>query len=256
MENIEITGKKIFFLYPQTIIQNEVITDLIMQEFEAYIVKDHVALRCVLTRFQDSIVFVNLDEKTMSEEEWEEWIRDVMADPVTRQTGIGILSSNTSDDVKQKYLSQIKITCGFTHILTDPKKLVSQISQILMQHDAMGRRKYIRISTDNDAMTAANMPIEGHFISASIRDISSAGFSCTFIQDPEFQKGTLIPDIQLKLQSTLIRTEAIVLGSRPDESMQVYVFLFTPRTDFEVRFKIRKYIQTVIQSKMDMELKK
>ncbi|MDR2193095.1 MAG: PilZ domain-containing protein [Treponema sp.] len=255
MENTAITGKKIFFLYPQTIVLNEVVHDLILQEFEVYTVQDHSTLRRVLKRFPDSIVFVNLDEKTVPEQEWEAWIRDIMADPDTGEVGIGVLSSNADDEVKEKYLTQINVTCGFIHISTDLKKTVAHIARILIQQNAMGRRKYIRITT-NDAMTTANMPVDGRFISASIHDISSAGFSCTFLHDPGFQKGLLITDIQLKLQTMLMRTEAIVVGSHTDESMQVYVFVFTPRTDSEVRFKIRRYIQTVIQSNMDKELKK
>ncbi|MDR2784072.1 MAG: PilZ domain-containing protein [Treponema sp.] len=256
MENTNITGKKIFFLYPPTIVRNEVVAALVMQEFETYMVKDPVALGRMLKRSPDSIVFVNLDEKTIPEKGWDAWICDVMEDPATARTEIGVLSSNASDDMKQRYLAQIKVTCGLTHVSTDLKKLISQISQILLKHNAMGRRKYIRVTSDNETLTTANMPLNGHFISASIRDISSAGFSCTFPEDPNLVKGTVISEIQLKLQSTLIRTEAIVLGSRADELMQVYVFVFLPQLDTEVRYKIHKYIRVAIQNKMDMELKK
>ncbi|MDR0374806.1 MAG: pilus assembly protein PilZ [Treponema sp.] len=256
MENLEIAGKKIFFLYPPTIVRNEVVSALVMQELEAYTVRDHVALGRILKRFPKSIVFVNLDEKTMPEKEWEAWICGVMTDPATAQTEIGILSSNANDDVKQKYLTQIKVTCGLTYVSTDLKKLISQISRILLEHEAMGRRKYIRVTSDNETLTTANMPLNGHFVRASIRDISSAGFSCVFLEDPNLSKGTVIPDIQLKLQSTLIRAEAIVLGSRADDLMQVYVFVFLPHVDTAVRHKIHKYIQIALQNKMDMELKK
>ncbi|MDR0706617.1 MAG: PilZ domain-containing protein [Treponema sp.] len=256
MENIDITGKKIFFLYPPTIVENEVMSALIMQEFESYTVKDHVALRRVLKRFPNSIVFVNLDEKTMPEKDWEAWICDVMADPNTVRTEIGVLSSNANDEVKRMYLTQIKVTCGFTYISTDIKKLISQISHILMQRGAMGRRKYIRVTSGNETSTTANIPLDGRFVSVAIRDISSAGFSCIFVEDPNLPKGTIVTDIQLKLQSTLIRAEAIALGSRAYESMQVYVFVFMPQIESEGRYKIHKYIQTAIQNKMDMELKK
>ncbi|MDR1074553.1 MAG: PilZ domain-containing protein [Treponema sp.] len=256
MENTEITGKKIFFLHPPTIVRNEVVSALVLQEFEAYTAKDPVALGRVLRRFPDSIVFVNLDEKTMSEKELEMWICGIMADPITAQTQIGLLASNASDEVKQKYLTQINVACGLTPITTDLKKLIAQISQVLFKHNAMGRRKYIRITSDNETLTIANMPLNGHFISASIRDISSTGFSCIFLEDPNLAKGTIITDIQLKLQSTLMRAEAIVLGSRADELMQVYVFIFMPQVDTDVRYKIHKYIQIVLQNKMDMELKK
>ncbi len=254
MENTEsITGRKVFFLYPQTIIQNEVVTDLIMQEYEVYTVRDHVALKRVLKRFPDSIVFVNIDEK-MSEKEWEAWIRDMMIDPSTEKVSIGILSSNTNDE--QKNLMQINVPCGYIHVSIDLKKLILQLAEVLKKQSAMGRRKYLRAVSDNEKMTTANLPLDGHFITGSIRDISSAGFSCSFSDDPTLPKGTLISNIQLKLQSTLMRAEAVVLGSHSEEFMQIYVFLFTPRTDSDVRSKIRKYIQSVIQSKMDMEMKK
>jgi hypothetical protein len=256
MENTAVTGKKIFFLYPPTIVRNEVVSALIMQEFETYTVHDHIALGRVLKRFPDSIVFVNLDEKTISEEELDAWICDVMADPATALTQIGLFAANASDEAEQKYLTQIKVACGITHVSTDLKKLIAQLSQILLKHEAMGRRKYIRVTSDNETLTSANMPLDGHFLSAAIRDISSAGFSCVFLEDPHLSKGTVVTDIQLKLQSTLMRTEAIVLGSRAEELMQVYVFIFMPHTDTDASFKIHKYIQTVLQSKMDMELKK
>jgi hypothetical protein len=255
MTNIDITGKKIFFLYPQTIVQNEVTTDLVMQEYEVYTARDHLALCRVLKRFPDSIVFVNLDEK-LSEKEWEVWVRGVMSDPATATIGIGILTSTSNDELKQKYLASVKVACGFTHVSTDLKKLLHQITEILKAQDAMGRRKFIRVTTDNEKMTTVNIPIDGHFVSGNIRDISSTGFSCTFPNDPNLAKNTLITDMQLKLQSTLIRAEGVVFGNRMDEYMKVYVFVFTPRTDSNVRAKIRMYIQSNLQAKMDMELKK
>ncbi|MDR0556420.1 MAG: PilZ domain-containing protein [Treponema sp.] len=256
MENIEITGKKIFFLYPPTIVQNEVVSALIMQEFETYTANDPVALGRVLKRFPHSIVFVNLDEKTISEEELEAWICGVMTDPATARTEIGLLVANISDEAKQKRLTQIKTACGLIHISMHLKELISHISQILLQHDAMGRRKYIRITSDNESLATANMPLNGHFINTPIRDLSSTGFSCLFLEDPNLSKGTVVTDIQLKLQSTLMRTEAMVLGSRAEGLMQVYVFIFIPRADTDVSLKIHKYIQTALQNKMDMELKR
>jgi hypothetical protein len=253
MQNL--TGKKIFFLYPQTIVQHDIIDILIMQEYEAYVVKDHLALRRVLKRFPDSIVFVNLDEK-LEEKEWEVWIREVMTDPATADVGIGVLSNAGNDELKQKYLTSVGITCNFIHISTDVRKLIVQLVEVLKHQDAMGRRKFIRVTTDNEKATTLNIPLDGKFAGGCIKDLSSSGFSCLFTEDPMFEKNTLVSDIQLKLPGCLLRAEAVTLGSRMDEFMKIYVFLFTPKTDSEVRSKIRKYIQSNIQAKMDMELKK
>jgi hypothetical protein len=254
-DNLSATGKKVFFLYPQTLIQNEVSTDLIMQEFEVYTIRDHVALRRILKRYPDSIVFVNPDEK-ISEKEWDAWIQSVMTDPDTAEVGIGILSSTTSDEIKHKYLTQIKVTCGFIHVSTDLKKLILQITEVLKKHNALGRRKYIRATSENEKMTTVNMPIDGHYVSGFIHDISATGFSCSFPEDPGLEKNSLVSNMQIKLQGTLMRAEGIVFGSRMDELMKIYVIVLTPKTDSAVRSKILKYIQSNIQARMDMELKK
>jgi hypothetical protein len=65
----------------------------------------------------------------------------------------------------------------------------------------------------------------------------------------------LLPDLQIKLQSTLLKAEAIVFGSRMDGEERVYVFVFTQKIDPAVRTKIRSYVQKNLQAKMDAELK-
>lgn len=256
MDNtVDMCGKKIFFLYPQTVIKNEVASDLIMEEYEVYTVRDHTGLHRVLKRFPNSILFVNIEEK-MKEKEWEAWILEVMNDPETGQTAIGVLASARNEDLEKKFFTQLKLACGFIQVSTDIKKLFLQLVEILKSQDAMGRRKYLRVTTENEKTPpTVNIPFDGHFLNGTVKDISSAGFSCTFPNDPSFVKGSLISNIQLKLQSSLMRAEAIVFGSRMDET-RMYVFLFTPHTDTEIKLKIRKYIQSVIQSKMEIELKK
>jgi hypothetical protein len=254
-DNQNFSGKKTFFLYPQLIVYNEVITDLFIQEYEAYVVKDHPALRRVLKRFPDSIVFINIDAE-LSEKEWEAWILEVMNDPFTAQVSIGVLTSNRDVEVKIKYLNQVRIKSGFINVSNDLKSVISQITTMLRANAALGRRKYIRTTTNDERMTTVNIPVAGKFVKGSIIDISSAGFSCMFQEDPLFEKNSLVSDILIKLRSVLMRAEGVVLGVRMEEFMKIYVFVFTPRTDSITRAKILQYIRRNIQERMDMELKR
>jgi hypothetical protein len=127
--------------------------------------------------------------------------------------------------------------------------------EILKVVDAKGRRKYIRASTEKEANTTVNFPINGTFVNGVIKDISVVGFSCAFSDDPGLTKNSLFQDIQIKLQTMLIKAEGIIFGSRMDGESKVYVVLFTQRIDPEVRTRIRKYIQSNLQSKMDAEFK-
>jgi hypothetical protein len=247
----DITGKKIFFLYPSAIIQNEIAAELVQQEFEVYLMRDHTALRRVLKKYPNSIVLVNLDDQ-MEEKSWEAWIRGVMSDEATSNIIIGILSTTEDVTLPRKYVNTLHITGGFIQIKKDIKQAIVQLVEILNAIDAKGRRKYIRATSDNEALTTINVPYNSDFVKGTIKDISVAGLSCAFSIDPMIEKNSLIKDIQIKLQSNILKAEGIVFGSRLDGITKIYVIIFTQRTDPAVRTKIRKYIQLNLQAKMDV----
>ena len=246
-------GKKVFFLHPSGVIQNQVIPELAQEELEVYIAKDESKLRQGLKKYPDSIVFACINEG-MKESAWEEWIRGVMTSPETAKVGIGIIASASDDKIRYKYLEQLKVTCGYTVIKADLSVVFKQLITILNSMNAKGRRKYIRAMTDRETNITVNLPLHGTFVNGRIKDISVVGFSCSFDEDPELVKNSLFGDIQIRLQSQLFKAEGIVFGSRMDGGEKTYVVLFTQRIDPDVRTRIRKFIQSHMQSKMDFEL--
>jgi hypothetical protein len=254
VDNSELMGKRIFFLYPSAIMQNDVAAELIQQEYEVYIIRDHQTLQRIVRRYSVSIVLVNIDDR-MSEADWEVWIRDVMTDPATSTVTIGILSANDDELLQRKYINAVKVQCGYTIIKSDIRQSIKHLLDILKVLDAKGRRKYIRATSENGTLTTLNLPHNGKYVNGIIRDISVAGLSCFFSEDPEIEKNSLCSNIQIKLQSILLKAEGIIFGSRMDGLEKIYVILFTQRIDPEVRIKIRRYIQSNIQAKIEAEFK-
>jgi hypothetical protein len=250
----DILGRKIFFLYPSALIQNQIAAELIQQEFEVYNIKDHLKLKRILKKYPNSIVFVNINDG-ISEKEWEAWILGVMGDPATAGVDIGIACSGDDETLKRKYLTQVKIKCGYTVLKSDLNPAIKQILEILKAVDAKGRRKYLRAETNKESKTTVNFPVNGIFINGIIRDISVVGFSCVFDEDPELTKNSLFQNIQLKLQTMLLKVEGIIFGSRMEGETKIYVILFTQRIDPDVKTRIRKFIQSALQAKMDAEFK-
>lgn len=250
----DIVGRKVFFLHPTAVVQNRIISELVQQEYEVYVAKHNDTLLRVLNKYTDSIVFVDINEQ-MPEKDWEVWITSIMQSPETKGVAIGIVSANDDELIKRKYLLSVKVACGYTALKSDLDKATVHIMEVLQKVEAKGRRKYIRAATGNESNTTVNLPINGMFINGVIKDISVVGISCCFDEDPELTKNALFKDIQLKLQSTILKVEGIVFGSRMDGRDKIYVILFTQRIDPDVRTRIRKYIQSNLQSKMDIELK-
>jgi len=248
----DINGKKIFFLYPTASLQNQIITELAQHEYEVYIIKDHIQFIRVLEKYPDSIVFINIDDK-MPKKEWEKWISEKLS--AFHELKIGIFTSDTSDELHDRLSSKFSVPCGFTNLRHDMSVYNNKIIETLNSLDVKGRRKYLRASTKDETTATMNMPFGGNIINAVIKDVSVVGISCVFDNDPNLAKNELIKNIQVRLQSMLLKVEAVVFGSRVVEDEKIYVMIFTQRIDTEVKAKIRKYIQHNLQTKMDMELK-
>ncbi|MDR2096791.1 MAG: PilZ domain-containing protein [Treponema sp.] len=247
-------GKRILFLHPSAVIQNVLAEELVQQEYEVYIVRDHIKLRKILKKYPDSVVFANINDG-MPQEEWETWIRAVMTDAdLTGRISIGILTANNDEALRRKYTVSIKCQCGFTVLKSDLAGSIKQMCEHLEAIDARGRRKYLRITLGYDSTATVNLPLNGTFINGVIRDISVVGLSCSFDDDPQLSKNRLFQDIQIKLQTQLLKTEGIIFGWRMSEEKKIYVLLFTQRIDPEIRTRIRKYIQHELQIKLDKEM--
>ena len=253
MSDTEIQGRKIFFLHPSAVVMNRVIEELAQQEFEVYIAKDHHKIKRVLQKFPDSIVFIDINEGGVTEAEWENWVRTISG--ALPDVAIGVISGIKKEDIIKKYVDVLKVKCGYTVLKSDLNQSIIQILDHLKNVDAKGRRKYIRAVIESPAVAMINFNHNSNYINGNIKDISVVGISCAFNQDPNLAKNTLFKDIQIKLQTTIIKVEAIVFGSRLEGKLKTYVFLFTKRVDPDVRSKIRKYIQQTLQSKLDPLLK-
>jgi len=247
----EITGKKVFFLYPTGSIRNQVINELIQNEYEVYIAKDHGRLPRVLKKFPGSIVFINIEEK-ISKQEWERWIGTTLT--TAPDTMFGVFSSNTDEEFREKFIKNNHIKCGFLPLKVDMSKATEVILEMFKVMSIKGRRKYLRATIDRETNAIINIPHNSEFLKGVIKDISVVGASCVFEHDPNLSKNSLVKDIQIKLQSMLIKVEAVVFGSREDCGDKLYVIIFTQKVDPEVRVKIRKYIQQNLQNKMDFEI--
>jgi hypothetical protein len=254
MENVNspiLPEKKVFFLNISPFFQNEIGSELIHQEFEIYFTNEYTNLKRVLKKYPESIVFVNLDS-LLPEKEWETWIRRTLADSATATIKFGVLADIYNDQIEKKYTEILKLPCGYTVVSkSEPQKTFRLLNSILVTMQARGRRKYVRAASENETQMTINIPYDGFYLKGVIKDISSVGISCVFQKDPEFEKNALCKDMQIKLQTVILKTEGIVFGSRPDGLRKIYVFLFTQRVDPEARAKIRLFVHQVLQERIN-----
>jgi hypothetical protein len=246
-------GKKVFFLHPSAFVQNTIIEPLVQQEYEIYLVKSEEKILKILKKYPNSIVFACIDE-VLSPKQWETWVGQIRGTQATKDIGVGILSNTNNDELRQFYLDTCKVSCGFIPVKQDKDKSIKTLLETLQVAEAKGRRKYVRTDTRGDTQTTINFSLKDTFITGEILDISVVGLSCSFSQDVELKKNTLLHDIQIKLQSVLLKVEGIVYGSREERGVTTYVILFSTKTDFAIKTKIRTFMQKRLQAIMDAEM--
>jgi hypothetical protein len=252
--NTEILGKKIFFMHPSALTQNEIVSELAQQEYEVYVIRDNNKMADILRRYPLSVVFACVDE-ALQPKDWEVFIKGIMDNGEIGGTVVGVIANTDNDNAKRFYLNTLKVSGGYISLKPDTGKALKRILEILKSVEAKGRRKYIRADTKDDPMASINISLNGKYINGTIWDISVVGLSCVFNEDPELEKNSLFPDIQIKLQSSILKAEGIVFGFRMSDGEKVYVIVFTQKIDPVVRTKIRTYIQKNLQLKMDQEMK-
>jgi hypothetical protein len=242
-------GKKIFFLYPHSVIHDELMDQLIMSGFEAYTIRDHKRARALLARFPDSIMFINIDEG-LKEKEWEAYIRELQENEQTKGCRLGILSYNTDRDLMQKYLMDMSVPCGYIQLKLGIQESTRIILSALNVNEARGKRRYIRASCVDEPNATMNYKSEEGTYYGKLLDISSAGIAVKIGHFGDYPPNSLFRNVQLRLRGSLVMLNAILMGKRRDDR-DVWIFLFDPHMSPENRLTIHHFIKQYLQRYID-----
>jgi hypothetical protein len=248
-----ILGKKVFLLYPHSVIHEEMLDILIMSGFETYTLRDHKRALKILERFPGSIMLINIDEG-MKESEWEAYIRNLQEDPKTAATRLGILSYNQDKALMEKYLMELSVPCGYVQLKLGIQESTKIILKTLQANEAKGRRKYIRAFCADDAYATMNYKCPEGLFQGKILDISSAGIAARISGFPATPANSVFRSVQMKLRGGLVMIDAIFMGLRQDDK-DVLILLFDPsKIDHAGKKVIHHYIKQCLQKYID-ELK-
>jgi len=242
-------GRKVFILNPHSVVRDELVDAILSAEYELYLLDDAQAAMRVFKKFPNSIVFINIDSG-LKDNEWESYIRKLLAADVFENLSVGILSYNTDPKLAEKYLMEIGVTCGFVRLSLGVQESTRIMLQTLEANEARGRRKYVRSRSDGDKRATFNFKQGGRDFAGVILDISSVGMAVRFEGRGEIKSKTLVTDIQLKLRASLVRVDGVVLGRRDDDK-SIYVILFKHERDGKAKRLIRHYIHRSLQEYID-----
>ncbi len=242
-----------FFLYPPSVFEEQLVQLVVQAEYEVYLLKDHRKAPRLLASYPTAILFVNIDEK-IRDMEWERYITALMKNSATAGVRIGILSYNSDPDLARHYLIDLSVPCGFIQLKLGIKESARILLTVLEANEARGKRRYVRAPVPPGAKVAFNVKNGRSLNRGTIRDISAAGMSCRFDERPGYEVGAALDDIQLNLRGRNIVLSGSVAGVRDTPEGPLYVVLFSKSTESLVRSKLHGFIHETLQTEMDARL--
>jgi hypothetical protein len=242
-------GRKVFFLHPHSVLNEDLLVEILSQEYEVYSLRDHDSAARIAAAFAGSIFFVNIDE-ALRESQWETWIRRLISEKATASARVGIMTYNPDPSLARKYLMEVGIPCGYIQLKLGTAEGKAIILKTLAANEARGRRQFVRARCTDTRKASFNVTVRGAHLTGQILDISVAGMSIRFDMTVQLRPHEPLDDVQLRLRGTLCRLSCTFAGALPSGADGFLLMFRTPLSD-DVRSKIHRFIFLSLQEEMD-----
>ncbi|TVQ38110.1 MAG: PilZ domain-containing protein [Spirochaetaceae bacterium] len=245
-------GREVFFLYPPSVLQEQLLSIVVQAEYEVYLLKDHVRARKVLRDYPDAIVFINIDEK-IRDGTWEQWVAEMMTDPQTASVRVGILSYNNDSQLARRYLLELSVPCGFIQLKLGITESARILLKVLEANEARGQRKHVRAVIPPGAKVWFNVRSGRSIYRGRIRDLSAVGMACYFDDPVPWEVSDELADLQLNLRGQPVSLSGTVAGVRTTDTGRLFVIMFAS-VDSATRLRLYRFIHTTLQAAMDARI--
>jgi hypothetical protein len=242
------SGRKVFFLYPHSVLNEDLLIEILSHQYEIYGIRSHDAALKIAAAWPGSIFFLNIDA-ALKELQWEAWIRRLLADRSTSSTRLGILTYNPSQELAQKYLMDLMLPCGFIQLKLGVSEAKTIILKTLHANEARGRRGYVRAQCTERSKATFNVTVDGVMLTGSVLDISAAGMTFSFDTAFDLKPQAALRDVQLRMKGALCRLSGTFMGAVRGKAGSNLLMFHAPTND--ITAKIHRFIFQTLQESMD-----
>lgn len=249
-------NKKVFFVCPPSIVQEELLLLLINLEFEIYLIKGTDQVRKVMRIWPESVFFFNIDD-CQSKEEWDKMIEDLRARYKDQQCLFGIVSYENNEETVRHYLMDMDLPCGFIRLNQKLKESASILARTLDANEVRGRRKYVRYVIPNQRYQRINFNWNGSIVHGELQDISSAAMVINMEKELKgLKQGSVLDDIQLNLSGKIVRISGEVFGFRQQPGGgRLIIVTFSKNAPMKSISDIRLFINKSLQKNLEEQIR-
>ncbi len=238
-------GKKVFFLYPPQDFSKTVINRLFAEGYEIYKLNSTDALVSLMHKFPDSVLFINTDYPYKS------FDFDGFCNTTLKEQELSRLLVYTVFSEKVSFADTIK---DYIAINRPEEEIYSDLSSILKDSGAHGKREYVRYGCIDDVLSTISFFCEGAGYTASMHDISPKALSFSSEDDLESLVGKDFSEMELSVGAYNITVQGRIEVSRMMGGKKIYIAVFD--LDDASKGEVFDFIFTSLEKSMDETIQK
>ncbi len=245
------TNRKILFLHPQAVVQDELVRASITENFEAYLLRNHVSAKFALRDFPDAILLLQVDSG-LDEQKWIEYAEELKASPVFSELTICVVSVFSMGEIKNTFLEQSKaFSYGFTYSKYDFNTTYTSIREMYKQENASPPGFAIKGTSPETLKASVVFTRDKNRYEGKLRDISLSGLTCRIEgNEPLYPSEIPIQSIIITYGRTQFMVCGRIIGNSGDDN-SIHVILFDEMTVADKRDDIYDTIQACLQSNLE-----
>lgn len=254
-ENMQIFGRKIFFVCSTFTLNTNVILRLMEQEYEVYKIDEPRQLRNLLKKIPDSIVYINADSHHQPQV-WYNIISSFENDPEYDHCDFGVFSAKLKGSVRIRFEQGLKLKAGFFSLDKNFGEIMNSVITKLDSLNAKGLRKFVRLKCAGEKSAEAYFINRNMMYKMNFVDISSIGIGLVI---PSKYAGfvrinSVIQGLTLVLGNKQLKVNAKFHTMKSIPNGILAALIFTPDTPGAFRNYVRTYICEELQKRLNNEL--
>lgn len=254
-ENMQIFGRKIFFVCSTFTLNTNIILRLMEQEYEVYKIDEPRQLRNLKKKIPDSIVYINADSHHQPQV-WYNIISSFENDPEYDSCDFGVFSAKLKGSVRIRFEQGLKLKAGFFSLDKNFGEIMNSVITKLDSLNAKGLRKFVRLKCAGEKSAEAYFINRNMMYKMNFVDISSIGVGLVI---PSKYSGfvrinSVIQGLTLVLGNKQLKVNAKFHTMKSIPNGILAALIFTPDTPGAFRNYVRTYICEELQKRLNNEL--
>jgi len=250
-----VDNRKIFFLHPQAVIQDELVRGLIADDYEAYLLRNSVSAKMVLREYPDSILIVQVDSG-LSEDQWLEYAAELRSTPVFSKLTLCVVSVAGMEAIQKTYLdTPAGFSYGFSYSGYDFGTIYPRIKEMLIQEKANPPRISIKGTAAEKQKVSVVFTRDQNRYEGRLKDISLSGLTCRLDSlEPLYPSEVPIQAIIITYDSTQFTVSGRIAGNQGDDD-SIHLILFDDYVRSDKKDDIFDLIHACLQAQIDALIK-